>query len=546
MRKIRKLLITFILILVMCPLGVLAEETSSETSSETENPTTSFNCGNDGQPKATADECFQDSGLVSSFANVEYVDCAVPYAITYAQLGGSYEKTMTGYHEWDDPNNLGGVYTFSSNITSYFKDKNVGDKGNRENDYSAGIMAGCVRRLNNKYNGYYDNVERTLAKTLSIQREAESGANYVEVNGIRYYIAAIGSYFFQMAADTTGQSWVNNGEYRQGSIFDVILTDGKVFHFIMGDAIGVDHSVQDNKTVYFYKCTKVGDSHSSCSNASNRHAVSFTSLIKPYYKGIVHASAGQILELWFAGSDQGYAGTSVDKQPVFKYLAENEGVHIAYIRRYNLTVENLETVQLNTGVPKGASWKMIYGANSAEAQALNAGGNAKALRVGYKEQELSSWTRLAESNLSEVLDNATLDKLNGDELTAIYNWKTIATDSNAPIYLKVIRIVVQIIGVLMLIWAILLYLGYQFDKINNLVDIQIVSILTLGKLQSGDNETSTYGKSTEMEKNGKVKVVSHRNILLICFVVILFAVLILTGALYNLLTFLIYTILDFF
>ena len=98
----------------------------------------------------------------------------------------------------------------------------------------------------------------------------------------------------------------------------------------------------------------------------------------------------------------------------------------------------------------------------------------------------------------------------------------------------------------MLVWGILLYLGYHFDRTNNLVDIQIVSILTLGKLQSGKDEDSTYGKDTGMEKNGKVKVVSHRNILLICFVVILFAVLILTGALYNLLTFLIYTILDLF
>ena len=541
--RMRKIIIAILLILVMCPVAVYADETSSKAESTT---TTSFNCGNDGQPKSTADECFQDSGLVSSFANVEYVDCAVPYAITYAQLGGSYEKTMTGYHEWDDPNNLGGVYTFSSNITSYFKDKNVGDKGNRENDYSAGIMTGCVRRLNNKYNGYYDNVERTLAKTLSIQREAESGANYVEVNGIRYYIAAIGSYFFQMAADTTGQSWVNNGEYRQGSIFDVILTDGKVFHFIMGDAIGVDHSVQDNKTVYFYKCTKVGDSHSSCSNASNRHAVSFTSLIKPYYKGIVHASAGQILELWFAGSDQGYAGTSVDKQPVFKYLAENEGVHIAYIRRYNLTVENLETVQLNTGVPKGASWKMIYGANSAEAKALNAGGNAKALRVGYQEQELSSWVRLAESNIAEQLDDANTDNLKGDDLVSIYNWKTIVTDSNAPVYLKVVRIVIQLVGVLMLIWSILLYVGYWLDTTNNLIDINIVGILTLGKLMSGREEDSNYNQPVESGKNTKVKIVSHKNIMLICGVTILFAVLILTGTLYNLLTSLIYTILDIF
>lgn len=525
MRKIRKLLITFILILVMCPLGVLAEETSSETSSETENPTTSFNCGNDGQPKNNADDCYKDSGLVSSFANVEYVDCAVPYDITLSQLGGTLDKKVENVHEWYNPNKLGSVYSFTPLNLGYTKDKAVGDAGNWENDWT-------------KLGGSMDLMHKLNPK-LTVQREDVSGANYVEVNGIKYYMAAIGKYFWNCDAVEEGHDWLTT---THGAIFDVILTDGQVFHFIMADAISDTHSVRDSGSLSYYKHTS--QDHSTCSTETV--TVGFTPLIRPFYKYIVHmASPGQVLELWYGGSAQGYSNTASSNQPIMKYMSENNA-HIAYIRRYNLTVADLDTVQLNTGVPKGASWHMVYGANSAEAKALNAGGNAKALRVGYQEQELSSWIRLAESNLSEVLDNATLDKLNGDELTAIYNWKTIATDSNAPIYLKVIRIVVQIIGVLMLIWAILLYLGYQFDKINNLVDIQIVSILTLGKLQSGDNETSTYGKSTEMEKNGKVKVVSHRNILLICFVVILFAVLILTGALYNLLTFLIYTILDFF
>ena len=518
----RKIIAIILLVLVMCPVAVYADETTMS----------SFNCGNDGQPKNTADECFQDSGLVSSFANVEYVDCAVPYAITIAQLGGTYKETVTGVHEWYRPSpstaGLGGVYTFKPSTST----KAVGDAGNRENDYSTSILQGCMNKLREKY------------PKISVQREDVSGANYVEVNGIRYYMAAVGQYFYNMSATTAGHDWLKT---THGSIFDVILTDGQVFHFIMADCMGTSHSAKNEATTYF---TCVDSSRTNCSTlcrkAENAKTYERTPLIRDFYAGIIYgAQPSQLLEIWYGAKAQGYNEASVANQPVMKYMSENN-VHIAYIRRYNLTVADLDTIQLNTGVPKGASWHMVYEANSAEAKALNAGANAKAVRVGYQEQELSSWVRLAESDLTEQLDNANLDNLKGDELVSIYNWKTIVTDSNAPVYLKVIRIVIQLIGVLMLLWSILLYVGYWLDTTNNLIDINIVGILTLGKLISGREEDSNYNQPVESGKNTKVKIVSHKNIMLICGVTILFAVLILTGTLYNLLTSLIYTILDIF
>ena len=520
--RMRKIIIAILLILVMCPVAVYADETSSKAESTT---TTSFNCGNDGQPKSTADECFQDSGLVSSFANVEYVDCAVPYGITLSQLGGTLDKKVENVHEWYNPNKLGSVYSFTPLNLGYTKDKAVGDAGNWENDWT-------------KLGGSMDLMHKLNPK-LTVQREDVSGANYVEVNGIKYYMAAIGKYFWNCDAVEEGHDWLTT---THGAIFDVILTDGQVFHFIMADAISDTHSVRDSGSLSYYK--HKSQDHSACSTETV--TVGFTPLIRPFYKYIVHmASPGQVLELWYGGSAQGYSNTASSNQPIMKYMSENNA-HIAYIRRYNLTVADLDTVQLNTGVPKGASWHMVYGANSAEAKALNAGGNAKALRVGYQEQELSSWVRLAESNIAEQLDDANTDNLKGDDLVSIYNWKTIVTDSNAPVYLKVVRIVIQLVGVLMLIWSILLYVGYWLDTTNNLIDINIVGILTLGKLMSGREEDSNYNQPVESGKNTKVKIVSHKNIMLICGVTILFAVLILTGTLYNLLTSLIYTILDIF
>lgn len=523
----RKIITIILLILVMCPTKVYAEGEAAEEST----PSSTFNCGNDGQPKDNADDCYKDSGLVSSFANVEYVDCAVPYAITVKELGGTYSTDLLHCHEWfrtTSASAMGGVYDFKSSLSYGYGSSNVGDIGNWEGDYSSGVLNKCNADL------------KALYPNLTIQREDGSGANYVEVNGIRYYMAAIGRYFWNCEALDEGYAWL---EVARGSIFDVILTDGQVFHFIMADVIAPEHCVRDNDKISFYKC--VSTNHEDCRQTAQVCTTTFSSMIKPHYKGIIHATGAQLLELWYGSKSLGYSDGTVANQPIMKYMSENNA-HIAYIRRYNLTVADLDKVQLNTGVPKGASWHMVYGANSSQAQSLNSVGNALAVRVGYSEKQLSSWVRLAESNLTEQIDKARIDTLKGDELTSIHNWKTLVTDNNAPVYLKIVRILIQLIGVLMMLWSILLYTGYWFDMSNNLIDINIVSILTLGKLISGREEDSNYNQSSENGKNTKVKIVSHKNIMLICGVTILFAILILTGTLYNLLTSLIYIILGVF
>lgn len=153
----------------------------------------------------------------------------------------------------------------------------------------------------------------------------------------------------------------------------------------------------------------------------------------------------------------------------------------------------------------------------------------------FTEEQLSSMVVLSEADLAGVLDYATTDNLTHEDLESLDIWKNLVAEESTTE--RTIRIVVQLVGVLLLIWSILLFTGYYFDRINNLIDISAVSILTLGKLRAitDDGEEATFGKD-KSEKKNKISTVNSRNIFTICSVTALFAVLILTGTLYNMLT----------
>ena len=153
----------------------------------------------------------------------------------------------------------------------------------------------------------------------------------------------------------------------------------------------------------------------------------------------------------------------------------------------------------------------------------------------FTEEQLSSMVVLSEADLAGVLDYATTDNLTHEDLESLDIWKNLVAEESTTE--RTIRIVVQLVGVLLLIWSILLFTGYYFDRTNNLIDISAVSILTLGKLRAitDDGEESTFGKD-KSEKKNKISTVNSRNIFTICSVTALFAVLILTGTLYNMLT----------
>ena len=205
---------------------------------------------------------------------------------------------------------------------------------------------------------------------------------------------------------------------------------------------------------------------------------------------------------------------------------KGDGLHnVVYVMAFKYSDEknSLKTI---------CGGKDVYMTEADQYNLTNMGiGNKKGY---FTEDQLSSMVVLSESDLSGVLADATLDNLDHNDLESLDTWKDLVEEENMAV--KVIRTIIQLIGVLMLIWSILLFAGYHFDRVNNLVDISVVHILTLGRLRpiTYDGEEATFGKD-KSEKKDKISTVNSRNITTICVVTALFAVLILTGAIYNLL-----------
>jgi len=156
------------------------------------------------------------------------------------------------------------------------------------------------------------------------------------------------------------------------------------------------------------------------------------------------------------------------------------------------------------------------------------------ISAGYwSEAELSEFAKLEELNVQSILDSARLDKLEGEDLEGLSWWKrNVLEDKATNGAIAVIRKVVQLVGILFIIWVIFIYLSYWFDRINNFFYIDLLGVLTLGFLHMSDTEESCTFKLRDLGK-GDRRTVNHIAILEICGLGIFFGVFIITGAYYR-------------
>lgn len=100
-----------------------------------------------------------------------------------------------------------------------------------------------------------------------------------------------------------------------------------------------------------------------------------------------------------------------------------------------------------------------------------------------------------------------------------------------------IRTAVALLGILLTLYSVLVYIAYQFDCINNIIDVSLLSIITFGRLRiSPEFDKSTFmshpeGGAKGTSKTGQ-KTVVHKDILVICTIGITIGVLIFSGKLY--------------
>lgn len=128
------------------------------------------------------------------------------------------------------------------------------------------------------------------------------------------------------------------------------------------------------------------------------------------------------------------------------------------------------------------------------------------------------------------------------DLTELSSWKKNIKYAEDDRSLRYPRAVVMIIGILVTIYSILLYIAYQFDRINNFIELDALGILTFGKLRiSPDDRKSTFN-----DKHQERKVVVHRDIIIVCLVGVAIGVLLISGKIFEVVVYLMLKIQEVF
>lgn len=176
---------------------------------------------------------------------------------------------------------------------------------------------------------------------------------------------------------------------------------------------------------------------------------------------------------------------------------------------------------------------------------LSSGGNAQitkqdttnvtnmGLNAGtfYSESDLSAYVKLQEVDVSAMLpkDRSSLSQ---NELENLSSWEDNVKNSNREYgFIAWMRIIVMWVGIIFIIYIFLLYLAYWFDKLNSIIDLDVLSILTFGRLHVAiDDKEANFSLGKKQDR----MTVNHKDMLFICITGLIFGTLLITGTFYKL------------
>ena len=93
------------------------------------------------------------------------------------------------------------------------------------------------------------------------------------------------------------------------------------------------------------------------------------------------------------------------------------------------------------------------------------------------------------------------------------------------------RILVMWVGIIFTIYIFLIYLAYWFDKLNSIIDLDVLSILTFGRLHVAmDEKEANFSLGRKQDR----MTVNHKDMLFICITGLIFGTLLITGKFYQL------------
>ncbi len=406
--------------------------------------------------------------IPSSYEGLEYYDVFLPYQKTVGEIGGYNTSVLHEGSASYDP------------MPDYRKASHVGDVINQQRDYPS--LAACAAGT-------------IPAGSFPCSYESDTGANILtDADGNKYYGSAI-QYFFYWN-ETKFAKWDLSN---RGDLFDIILTDGTVIHFVVGDTNAKVHTNRKPGTT----------SESAEGNTST--------LNYPQYEFMCSSIAGNCIELW------GASGSCNKFSQKYGISTSGTGNHIAFYRMYNGNIQKnpkrtskagseaayaLDGRIITTDIGEGAAGENVV-------QGDNSGGGIVA------EKDLEGLDGL----LVKMNDNAQSVTLpNGDDLSVGEKVNLTTISGNNAVMLKekviqTIRTIVMAVGLILILYVILLWAAYMFDKVNNFFEVKILKLLTFGALD-------TYKDDLPGEKS------IFKRLVMLSIVLFLTGVFIISGSIY--------------
>lgn len=181
--------------------------------------------------------------------------------------------------------------------------------------------------------------------------------------------------------------------------------------------------------------------------------------------------------------------------------------------------------------------------DTSEAEALA----ALAVEVGfYAQEDMNTYLDLInETSFGAQLHGTQRSDFDTDSIIGLENWeRNVRMGREDSGLVATLRKIVMVFGIVMIVYSVLLYVAFWFDRINNFISIDALGLLTLGRLHASLDNECTYS-FREVNPETK-KTVNHRIMATLCILIIFIGVLIVSGKLYVWLSYLIYRARAFF
>lgn len=410
-----------LMLLISIPCGVSAKKKTSSSSGK-------VSYDNDGMEMKNP---YGDSGIPSSFADLDYYDCYVPYNLTPRLIGGWSQGTVWSWYS-----------TYSQPMTEMAKDFKISAYVTQEGDMSSSAMGGAKK-------SYEPGTNLTL---------------YTDANGTSYYVMAIQKFYYN--APKAGKDGFPGWGANRGQIVDLFMLDGTVLHMAIGDNNASEHT------------NGASDERSQLDCQYD-----FTKLLMPQYKNLFQAQTGNSVEIWGAGNAaQSFTNTY--------NMGSGDGKNrVVYYRMYNGFVR--DNPKRASGVDKGVKYSLgdvgiAKGKKNNSTSSNSSSENSTELLSEWDLIGMPSDSKMSDDQ-SDIVLPALKDLSSKEAKVSLQVRDDISLSKKALTYDNA-RIAVVFVGLCFITYSMFLFMALLFDKSNQFLDISFVKVLTFGRLEYSDDD----------------------------------------------------------